>query len=703
MLLQEKDWNVFKRWLLPKLETISDADAEVLADYVIALVVADDTEANIRRNCVEQLEDFLQDNTAHFVNGVLEALQDKSYLPRAKAAPIPPPQSAPIPSIVGSSNFEYEPRPAHAPKKPPFGAPRGPAASRAPNALHQATPHDGIHPSRKRKLVEAETGNGGGINRPVKQTVRPGGRNARRGGIDPQNTFPGFAAMPSLANLPPPPPGPLPFDPADPMSFFAMAAAFGANMPGMSPLPFMNVPGNGSHGQGPRDKCTDYHDKGFCALGSFCPYEHEGAIAVPAAEVPEYDPEQSFLAVQPSAGTDRHAAPRGHGHNTKGGRPRAPFSLPGPSHHFSDTTLVVEQIPEAHFTEDNVRGYFSQFGHILEVQMHSHKLLAVLKFADHAAANRAYNCPKAVFENRFVKVYWFKSDTAIGDVAMEDAAEYEEEKLDLEAIAKRQAEAQKAFEERRRKAEEGAAKAAEIEKQLKAKNDEMEKIKRQLAELSGDKADQVTQSLATLQAEAADLFAQHNPNESAGRGRGAFRGGYRGRGYAPFPPRGRGYAPFRGAYRGRGGFAASPLPGRSSVKRLDNRPRRLAIAGIEPDTSRDEALRQHLLNIPDCTSIERHPEQSNTLILTFTERYQAEMFLDESRNIPDVGKLDVSWIPNETLDGIKPTAVTSPSDDDSSATIGEQDIKIEGATDAEQQGSGADADMDVADDVDQWL
>lgn len=39
----------------------SDADAEVLGDYVVALVVADDSEANIKRNCIESLAEFLQD------------------------------------------------------------------------------------------------------------------------------------------------------------------------------------------------------------------------------------------------------------------------------------------------------------------------------------------------------------------------------------------------------------------------------------------------------------------------------------------------------------------------------------------------------------------------------------------------------------------------------------------------------------------
>jgi hypothetical protein len=80
MLLREDDSAVFKDWLLPKLETMhvlpsklllssksltansSDADAEVLADYVIALVTANEPEESVRDNCLESLADFLQDS-----------------------------------------------------------------------------------------------------------------------------------------------------------------------------------------------------------------------------------------------------------------------------------------------------------------------------------------------------------------------------------------------------------------------------------------------------------------------------------------------------------------------------------------------------------------------------------------------------------------------------------------------------------------
>jgi hypothetical protein len=138
-------------------------------------------------------------------------------------------------------------------------------------------------------------------------------------------------------------------------------------------------------------------------------------------------------------------------------------------------------------------------------------------------------------------------------------------------------------------------------------------------------------------------------------------------------------------------------------------------------------------NVTGCTSIERHPEKTDTLILTFDERYQAEavclspfshltrtntaQVFYESNNITDVGKLDVAWVPNDAFGGIKSITTTTPEeaaaisnnddDDASSATIGEQEFKVDEGQDVkikeeevEQQG---DADMDVADDVDQWL
>lgn len=792
MLLREEDLGVFKRWLLPKLETISEADAEVLADYVIALVTANDSEANIRRNCLESLADFLQDHTAAFVEDTVKALKNKSYVERApaqqkpappsvprKAAPLPIPagtngttaqgapsrrekrkaSAAPKPSIAEASRLEYELQSSQHANRAPFHAPRGPAATKATsphNRLHDRptipTPtqshspgiggrQNGVQASRKRKLRDRESSEvregydahdrqTAGGSRPTKQTARRGNKILRGSAptFEPKNGRPAFAPMPTMpnvpnfANLPPPPPGLPPFDVNNPMTFFALMTALGTAMPGMPSLPpFTQI--NGVNGQVHKAKCYDYHTKGFCGLGTMCPYEHSAT----AEDVPGYDPNQPSLSTHSVPVENGRQGTNSRFDNRINRRERAPFSLSGPSHDTSLTTLVVENIPAANNNEVNVRGFFSQFGVITDVQMQAHRRIAIVNFANHDAANKAYNSPKAVFDNRFVKVYWKRADTVIGpsitkfeDVEMTYDEEFnepveEEEPLSREEIARRQGEAQKAFEERRRRKEDAEVKAAEIERQLREKDAEMRRTRQQLAERArSELSENFTQDLATLQAEAEDLFVQTDGSAPVSRGRGVpTRGAYRGRGVGSIAPRGRGFTPdltTRGAQRGRGTFSQA-FNGRGFTKRLDNRPRRLAVANIEKGSTKDEELRQYLAGVGECKSIDPHPDQPQTLILTFQERFQAETFLDRSRNIPDMdGPLNISWVANEAFGGIKPTTTTvkdedmgphnlEDSDEESSVSVKEEKPGGEGV----EHGIAPDADMDVADDVDQWL
>jgi hypothetical protein len=480
----------------------------------------------------------------------------------------------------------------------------------------------------------------GAAHRPTKQTARRGGRGLRgaAAAFQPQTSFPSFVApmsnMLNMADLPPPPPGPLPFDVNNPMTFFAMMAALGTNLPGMPPLPPINTLGSRSNGPAPKAKCYDYHTKGFCALGTLCSFEHGDTISA-SSDVLEYDPNQPLLEAQlTSAANQRHVVSRGHNGGNKG-RFRALSSLSGMSYDRTNTTLVIEHIPEENFSEDHVRGFFSQFGTIAHVQMQAHKRLAIVKFDDHAAADQAYKSPKAVFENRFVKVYWHRQDIGvgsvnriIGDVEMahgDGDYGFEQEALDLEAIEKRQAEAQKAFEERRKRKEEADAKAADVDRQLRETEAEMRKVKQQLVELAGDDLGSLDGlDLATLQAEAECLFEQNDTTSSAGRGRGfPSRGATRGRGFVPFSSCGRS-AP-RGTHWGRGAFTTSH---RSSVKRLDNRPRRIAVAGIEKGTKKDEALRQYL--VVRLSSICYMVTQSNCINRTYQNVLALSVILKKS-------------------------------------------------------------------------
>lgn len=341
----------------------------------------------------------------------------------------------------------------------------------------------------------------------------------------------------------------------------------------------------------------------------------------------EYDPKTSNIvtdnqrrhADSPFRGSDRG---RGRGRGDRGGfggrGRRTELSSAGPNDDTSITTIVVEQIPDDKLDEATIREFFSQYGEIVEVTIQAHRRLALITYDSHAAAKRAWSSPKVIFDNRFVKVYWHKPKndrnneqrSAPGD-AMEDAPSF-----DPEEFEKQQEEAQKSHDEKmkRRKETEDARLALEKQREelLKKQEEEKERLLRRLGgngvsngngsgdgesrspsqENSSDQTKQLRAQLAALEAEAKTLGIDPNGSESApsfgyrGRGRGYFgRGG--------FAPRGRGgYDPsFRGGYRGRGGMAR----GRGGVLRLDNRPKRIAISGVDFDAEKDEALRQFLI------------------------------------------------------------------------------------------------------------
>ena len=96
--------------------------------------------------------------------------------------------------------------------------------------------------------------------------------------------------MPMLSPMPPmpvPPGGFPPLDPNNPLAAMMAMQAMGLPpLPGFPGLPSMGSPtafspvGGHAPGRGGKptaktgERCKDYDTKGFCALGSSCPYEH---------------------------------------------------------------------------------------------------------------------------------------------------------------------------------------------------------------------------------------------------------------------------------------------------------------------------------------------------------------------------------------------------------------------------------------------
>ncbi|KAI5304629.1 hypothetical protein KEM56_006230 [Ascosphaera pollenicola] len=758
-----------KKWVVQRLEDISDADSDVLADYVLALICSDAPDDEIKRNSIENLEDFLKEHTAGFVDEIFER-----YNPKPVPAPLAATPAVPQPAPVPASQTEYTPTAPGIQASSSISSFGGNAAQFGrPDAQKYGAPYNGelnTSPgfSRKRGFNEGHHGEndydgfrGRGGERPLKAPRGPRAQQARGafGGIvngRPGSRFPPNGAQPNLfpqpGQLPAPPAGFPPFDPNDPMS--AMMALQAMGFPsGMPPLPGLppTTPGApGAPSPAPPkipQPCRDYETQGFCILGSGCPYQH-GPDHVVASRDNEYDPTKSNVVLdRPSH--HHHQTSRGGGREGRGGRGRgrgdgqprmgrAEYSRIGLNDDKSITTIVVEQIPEEKFNEEAVRGFFSEFGTITEVTLKPQRRLALVKYDTYASARRAWESPKVIFDNRFVKVYWYKppieKDTTMGGTDETPA-------IDPEEFEKQQAEAQRIHEEKMKKREAMEQARVQLEKQkeelMKRQAEErarlMEKLKAKEAgrptsaspttttevDISNDpNASEQTKALraqlAALEAEAKSLGIDPNQEESSSRGRGGFRGGYRGRG----APRGRGgfqsgYDPsFRGGFRGRGGAPR----GRGTVLRLDNRPKRVAISGVEFSPQKEEALRFYLMGVGDYDGIERNPARSDSVIVSFKERYIAEQLYYGGTDIPNVGSVEFSWVAGPSPAAAAASAssataapssasklVTEQKDDGSDTVMGEGNGTVRNnETETRKEANGPhDVDYDVAED--EWM
>lgn len=279
----------------------------------------------------------------------------------------------------------------------------------------------------------------------------------------------------------------------------------------------------------------------------------------------------------------------------------------------------MENIPEESFSEDLVRDFFSQFGTIVEVSMRPYKRLAIVNFDSHQTANAAYRSPKVIFDNRFVKVFWYKeeadgptlghSKASNGTNGHEDTpSEHNGGEIDMEEFMQKQAEAQKAYEEKKERREALQKQKEDLDKRQQELIEMQLEAKRKLearlgsgiteSEAPNTTADSLRMQLQKLEEEAKILgLDPHDPSqahdESLGTSQGGVwtRGGYRGRG--AHRSRGRGRGGFRGGGYG-GGYG--DVHEAYAAYSLDNRPRKVAVTGADfTIAANDEALRQFLL------------------------------------------------------------------------------------------------------------
>ncbi|RFU28552.1 hypothetical protein B7463_g7770, partial [Scytalidium lignicola] len=743
MLFLEEDTPFLKTWIVKRLENISDADADVLADYVLALLRHDGDEDAVRQLCEAEMPDFLKEDSSIFVQDVFNAIHYKSYLPGA-----PPPSQIPFSSLNPQSGPSVQSVLPHAHGNlGVVGAPIGPQSSSRKRSYND-------HAEMSAGIGQLDSGNG----RQYKQPRRGGhlgGRGARYDAYnnvsrDSRQIQQGF--QPGFPNLAAP--GMPAFDPSNPMAaVIAMQQAMGLPVPGMPSF------SSGASGTPvvKNKRCRDYDTKGFCARGNNCMYEHgvDSIYVPPGADTDEYDPTNSGLMSSiennpnPISTNFRGDRGRGRGRGQRGDRGgpsgrgrggRAEFSSDRPNFDKSKTTIVVENIPEEKFSEEAVQEFFSQFGNVTEITMKQYKRLALVKYADWEAANSAYSSPKVIFDNRFVKVYWYKNPESLPQpphtktpangttngghdgAGPVPARATSEPQIDIEEFTRKQQEVQKAHEEKMRKKQEMEAARKELEKRqeelLRNQAEEKRKLMERLAAKTGSPMNSTTgqdgavpavtvgkttaqtealkAQLAALEAEAKSLGIDPSASEDSSwsaRGRGRGRGTFQGR--ATFPSR------FRGGYRGRGGLAH----GGAGAYKLDNRTKRVGITGVNfTNPEKDEGLRQYLLGVGEFTDLET---TTNSAVITFKDRFTAEKFMygTPGGEIPSVGKIELAWIqtplPPAGLEN-KTSTVKFDSNEDTAMDEGDAMAHVAGSGRGDGYGKEQpeSIDYDVADDND---
>lgn len=722
MLFDEDDASLLKKWIVKRLEDISDADSDVLADYVLALLRHDQAEEEVKQLCVDQLDDFLKEHTVQFVDDVFVALATKAF--RSVNSTLTGGLSVHIPSRSDSP-------PMRDVSMSPREAPAGRRTHKRSYYDRDDTNYD--DDSKYRSAYSRDRDRDRGAKMPRRGGGMPRGSWTGRGGLDigsgrgaappmigaPAPTAPGQPPVAALCGMPPIPPW-MPPNPNDPMAAFLAAQAAAAW--GFPPGAGVKLVDQKKVVKKVGERCKDYDEKGFCMKGDMCPYEHGvDPIVVPGQEskAEEYDPNNSML-FPLAAATERSTRGGRGSHRGRGGRGawgggrggRAEFSMTGPSFDRSNPRLVVENIPEDKLTEAAIKEFFSTFGTIDNVEIHQHKHLAILTFSSWDMAKAAYDSPAPIFDNRFVKVFWHRpSDSTEASPTAAPARTYstpqaaEEEKIDIEEIKRKQEELQKAHEEKmaKKKANEEAGKELKKrqEELMRLQAEEKRKLVEKLAKKQGSAAATAASSstptpgtaspsttgtisanqakpddgtmalkaqLEALQAEARALGIDQNATEDSFDLDGFHGMGYRGRGRGRgrFPTRG--YVPtYRGGYgtyRGRGTYA--PRGGAPPIQsmRLDNRTKRVAVT--VPDSKRDmeEEIKHYLLNneiILEAVPVEPHPEKKNTLIFTFLDRRNAEKFVFMGNDIPDVGTVIMAWHNS-------PVTIKAPSTDASGDT-----------------------------------
>ncbi|CAK5279976.1 unnamed protein product [Mycena citricolor] len=660
-----------------------DAEPGALADYILALLKHNVPEPEMRKELTAQLEEFLEKECPRFIDTLFTALRTKSYLPYS----VDSSSGIGIPIPVGGSSVERSRKrgledaemdgqgPAKGPRLSNEGQFSRYSNGRGGPATGVWGPHVDAQMYRDMSAHMAMGMNGGGITTTDNGYCSRGAYCKFSHGEDavvPSQLFPMNGNNMGGGNMP--------FMPMFPGNGFGMNG--GGSGPAYDPNEArMDMPMNGAARPQPRapvmprahPENARMHQSGeLPVIQDLTPQVDQNAPdAIAAGQITAQSPQNHIPTLPsdlipafagPSSGTSSFSmdvdGSMHHNSNFRGGsRGRGKGTFHGDAHKFnnterrSDKTLVVEKIPEDKLTLDQVNEWFKRFG----------------VFATHEEAYTAWKSEDAVFNNRFVKVFWHRPMEGHGQTgqrmlaasgplvgpkkevppvapppnkptaAASLAAKHqllekqiaEQKTLIASLTSATSGDEKKDIMARLRKLDEEmtatsaisvpAPKSQDTEKK---ERDRLDKELDQHAAQSNEEesSEDLKAKLERLKAEAASLGLSETGHD------GSWNGAYR-----PYRGRGRGG---RSYYRG----AARGGPPRGSMK-LDNRPKTLVVKGAKEDSL--QSVRDWFETTGQVSSVDT--AENGDIFVSFKSRSGAEQGLAKGNNISLVGNVQISW------------------------------------------------------------
>ncbi|CAO3608412.1 unnamed protein product [Mucor fragilis] len=676
-----------------EVASLCDADPVVLAQYIIALIGTGECNDALKTNLESKLNEFFDDQTIPFIDRLFAKINQDNAAGSSDAAPAAAAASSSSTSNTnkerftdfsddeddGDRNFKHRRQRSHSPEE----------QSRSYNKRRYDDDSGSSSNPKYQRYDDRRSNNSSGGYSSSSYEQRGGSRGGRG----------------------------------------AMRGRGGSGM---------------NRGQN-KPQCRDYNEKGFCMRGDMCPFDHgmdriivdEGANGpFPAGPFPNngmppmgrggpgqppffgmpgvpdaYDPERSgmmggadmgaaFGGMMPPNGPDMMNMMRGgmRGGRGRGGRGRGGNHGGYQRHQHQNmnplnTTLNVEKIPVEFCQISTVNDFFAKFGTITNISVQPHVQKAIIQYSTRAEAEAAYNSPDAIFDNRFVKVYWSKEDptapfnadkTSAAGTATGAPAAPKANEPDPELVAARAAEIAKAREEKQKKHQEQMKHILEIQKkretQLQQQIDEQKRLLAKLTNSANMTQTEKAELLKALKNIQSDIDTSKNAaaNEAAqARAATSASAATEQQGAAAADVKegeettedlkkklarleaeaanlgihGSGFRGGRGGYyggRGRGGSSWARGGGRGGAvaprtMSLDNRPTKIAVKDI-PESTDDAELRQHFQQFGNVTLFEQKDREA---LVQYAQRFEAEKAMAAGPHFPK-GTLQLDWFNQQT-------------------------------------------------------